>query len=557
MVVWCAASGPLAAQVTGFKATPTTMSFNYQLGDAKLPTAQSLSVSTSSAAQATFTTVIAGGPWLTMSPASGTTPLAAKVNVNPTSLAVGTYTGTLTLTTSGSTPATVVVAVTLVVKAPPPTLTASPSPMSVTYVRGDSDPSPMQLSLSTSGGVLSYSAALAGANWLSISPKSGVVFPAFPAAVTVTVNPAGMMPGTYKASINVSAQQAANKTQTVTVNLTVNAGLPALDSIWPTQVTAGAPATTITLNGSNFFSGTVVKAGTTTLSSTLVGSNTMTAVIPASLLASSGTLGIVATNNGPGGGDSSASTFTIANSEPTINAIVNSASFLGGTVAPGEMVTIFGTGLGPETLTTFVPPTGTAPIATTLSTTRVLFDTTPAAVIYTSAGQVAAMTPYDVAGKTTVAVRVEYSTVQSSQVTMNVAQSAPGIFTAAGTGSGAAVAFNLDETSGTYTLNSDSTLAQRGTIVAFFATGEGVTTPASTDGAIVSAPASGPNSALAVTIGGQDATVLYSGGVVGLVAGLIQINTRVPLNVAPGKSVPMILTINGIQSQPNVTIGIK
>jgi uncharacterized protein (TIGR03437 family) len=556
-IAWLAAGTQLQAQSAGFKVTPATLNFTYQIGDTKLPTPLNVTVSVSSSTQASFAATISGGPWLNISPAAAVTPASAKVSVNPSTLPVGTYTGTITLATSESTPQTAAITVTLIVRAPLPTLTATPSPMSLTYVRGDPAPSPLQLALSTSGSVLSYSVSAAGGNWLTVSPKSGVSFPAFPSAVNVTINPTTLAPGTYKGTLTVAAPQAANKSQTVTVNLTVNAGLPALDSIWPTQVTQGAPNTIITLTGSNFFSGTIVRADLTTLSATLIGPNVMTAVIPSTLLASAGTMSIVATNSGPGGGDSAAQTFTVASTAPTINAVVNAASFLSGAVAPGEMVSIFGSGLGPETLTTFTPPSGGGTIATTLAGTRVLFDTTAAPILFTASGQLGVMTPYDVAGKATVDVIVEYNSVQSAAVTLVVAQSAPGIFTAAGTGSGAAVAFNFDETTSAYTMNTDSALAPRGTIVVLFATGEGVTTPASTDGSLVTAPASAPNSAITVQIGGQEATVLYTGGVVGLVSGLIQINARVPLNVVPSKTSPLVVTMNGIQSQPGVTIGIK
>jgi uncharacterized protein (TIGR03437 family) len=221
------------------------------------------------------------------------------------------------------------------------------------------------------------------------------------------------------------------------------------------------------------------------------------------------------------------------------------------------MITIFGTGLGPDLLTVFIPPSSGGSIATTLAGTRVLFDTTAASVIYTSAGQVSVMTPYNVAGKSTVQLKVEYNSVQSAAVPMNVAVSAPGVFTSSGSGTGGIIAFNFDETTSTYTLNSDSALAPKGSIIVFYATGEGVTSPASTDGQIVAAPASTPNPAVTVQVGGKDATVLYTGGIVGLVAGLMQINARIPTDVAPGKAIPAVVTINGITSQPGITIGVK
>jgi uncharacterized protein (TIGR03437 family) len=504
-----------------------------------------------------FTSAVASGGWLAMSPTSGLAPAAVKVSVNPSTLAVGVYSGTITITTTEATPQSIVVNVTFTVKAPPPTLTAAPSPMSFTWQRGTTVPSAAMLSLATDGSLVSYSATSAGGNWLSISPKSGIAFPAFPAQIAVTVNPVNLAPGVYKGTINLSAPQAANKSQTVTVNLTVTAGAPAITSIWPTQVAAGAGATQITITGTNFFSGSVVKSGSSNLSSSLLGPEVIIATVPASLLAAAGTVPLVVGNAGAGGGDSAPATLTVLAAGPRINAIVSAASFTGTTVAPGEMLTIFGRGLGPATLATFAPPSGGGAIATTLSDTRILFDTTPAPVIYTSEGQVAVMTPYDVAGKTAVSITAEYAGATSLAVNVPIAVSAPGLFTSAGAGAGQAAAFNFDEATSAYSLNTESAPAPKGSVVVLYATGEGIPTPTAPDGEIVTTPSTTPNPAISLTIGGSNATILYSGGVVGLVTGIIQINARVPTDITAGKAVPVVLTINGFPSPAGVTMAVK
>ena len=60
---------------------------------------------------------------------------------------------------------------------------------------------------------------------------------------------------------------------------------------------------------------------------------------------------------------------------------LNAASFVGTSIAPGEMVVLFGRGLGPASLATFGPPGVGSPIASTLSGTTVNFDSTPAPVL--------------------------------------------------------------------------------------------------------------------------------------------------------------------------------
>ncbi len=548
--------GGLRAQ-TGvpLKASPVALTFSYQEGDAKLPVAQTLALSGVVGTGVTVT--LSGGPWLAVSPLSATLPVSPKVLVNPTSLTVGTYTGTISIVTTGSVSQSVAVPVTLVVRAAPSSLTVSASSVAVSHVRGDLAPAPTTLNLTSSGAVLSYTASSAGGSWLTVSPKSGIAFPSFPGTLTLTVNPAGLLPGPYKATITVAAPQASNKSQTVAVTLTVGPGLPVLNTVWPPRVTEGAAATTVTLTGANFFSWSVVKAGAATLIASVLGDSAATAVIPAELMATFGAVGLVVSNPGTGGGDSQSVTLVIDAAVPSVAALVNGASFLDGPVAPGEMVTLFGTRLGPDSLTSFVAPAPGSGIATTLAGTTVFFDGKAAPILFTSARQVAVMVPYDVAGKTITQISVDFGGFLSSVIARNVAASAPGLFTATGSGSGQLAAFVVDEATGAVTLNSEASAASKGGLVVFYATGEGIPTPASSDGRIVTTASPSPNPALSVQIGGATATVLYAGGVAGLVSGIIQINARIPTTITASKATPVVLTVNGVASPPGTTIGIK
>jgi uncharacterized protein (TIGR03437 family) len=186
----------------------------------------------------------------------------------------------------------------------------------------------------------------------------------------------------------------------------------------------------------------------------------------------------------------------------------------------------------------------------------VLFDATPAPVIYTSASQVAVMAPYDIAGKTTVDVSVEYNTVASPDVTMSVAAHSPALFTATGAGSGQAAVLNVDSL-GAVTVNSETNAAPKGSVITLYATGEGVTTPASTDGSIVTTAAATPNPGISVQVGGKDAEILYTGGVPGLVSGIMQINARLATDTTAGKAVQIVLTMHGVSSPAGVTVGVK
>ena len=108
--------------------------------------------------------------------------------------------------------------------------------------------------------------------------------------------------------------------------------------------------------------------------------------------------------------------------------IVNGASFRPGRVAPGEIVTLFGTGIGPFAGTRLqLEPTGL--VATSLGGGRVLFDGVAAPMVYASPNQVNAVVPYAVAGRTSTEVRVEFAGTTSDAITMPVEAAAPGLFT--------------------------------------------------------------------------------------------------------------------------------
>ena len=127
----------------------------------------------------------------------------------------------------------------------------------------------------------------------------------------------------------------------------------------------------------------------------------MLATIPAALL-TGGDLPITVTTPAPGGGTSApAMVFSVYPPGPQIQAVANVASYDTSGIAPGEIVTVYGTGLGPATLTLFQPLSGT--IATSLpatgAATSVTIDGVAAPLLYTSASQVSCIVPYAVASK--------------------------------------------------------------------------------------------------------------------------------------------------------------
>lgn len=234
---------------------------------------------------------------------------------------------------------------------------------------------------------------------------------------------------------------------------------------------------------------------------------------------------------------------------PALSAIVNSASGRTGAIAPGEIVSLFGSGMGPATGVPFGQT-----ISSLLGGVQVMFDSLPAPLTYVSATQINAVVPYGVAGSNTVPVQVQYSGQTSTAVTAAVQPAAPAIFSENLTGSGGGAILNQD-----YTLNTSANPAAIGSVVMIYGTGGGVTNPPSTDGSL--APVAEPFPRLVLqpvtaTIGGVPAQVSYSGGAPGLVSGLTQFNVTIPAGVTTGPSVLVVLHVGGYQSQPGLTIAL-
>jgi hypothetical protein len=120
--------------------------------------------------------------------------------------------------------------------------------------------------------------------------------------------------------VTITATSAADPTQSATAKVTVVNPAPALYSISPNTATAGGSSTTLTVGGADFAGQSVVYFNATALA-TVYGSPTqLTATIPSSLLASTGTFSITVMTASPGGGTSTSLSFTVWPSYPRTGA---------------------------------------------------------------------------------------------------------------------------------------------------------------------------------------------------------------------------------------------
>lgn len=203
---------------------------------------------------------------------------------------------------------------------------------------------------------------------------------------------------------------------------------------------------------------------------------------------------------------------SVASDTGTIT-VENAASLAPGSIAPGEIITVWGAGFDP-------------------TNTQLLFNGQPAISFYTSATQINALAPVNLPANSsaTIGIVVDGAAIASSSVP--VVSAAPGIFTTAG-GTGQAAATNQDGS-----LNSASNPAARGSVVSLYATGEGSN-----------------ENAVSLTIAGYTAPLLYAGPAPGF-NGLMQINAQIPCGFLPPGIQPVVLSINSVSTQPGVTLAI-
>jgi uncharacterized protein (TIGR03437 family) len=242
---------------------------------------------------------------------------------------------------------------------------------------------------------------------------------------------------------------------------------------------------------------------------------------------------------------------------PTITGVTNAASYATGAVSPGELVTIFGTAIGPAAAASATTDPATGKLATTIGGVQVLFNGTAAPMIYASSTQVSAVVPYEMAGIASPSVWIRYAGQASNAYQLTTTTTVPGLFTQNASGSGPGAILNQDNS-----LNGPGNRAAKGSIVQVFMTGEGQTSPPSVTGAITTASLPPPQVtpapllAVGVTVNGQPALYVYAGEAPGLVSGMMQLNVQIPAN-APSGDLPILVSIGGNISQSNVTVSVR
>jgi len=246
-----------------------------------------------------------------------------------------------------------------------------------------------------------------------------------------------------------------------------------------------------------------------------------------------------------------------AYAQPSVAAggVLNGASFATGQpVAPGSLVSIFGTNLASTS-----SAATSVPLSTSLGNVQVTFNNILAPLNYVSGGQINAQLPFELTGASTAQVVVMNSGAASAPQTVQLASVAPGIFYF---GSGQAIAYgNTDYTFAAapgaipgLTTHPAKILDPQTLVI--LATGLGPVTPPIATGAGDPTTIHNTNTAPVVMVGNVQAQVVFSGILPGF-PGVYQINILIQAGTPTGNAVPLQIQMGGITTSNQITIAVS
>jgi len=140
---------------------------------------------------------------------------------------------------------------------------------------------------------------------------------------------------------------------------------PTIATLNPTQAAAGSGSQLLTVNGSNFVPRSVIQIGGSARTTTFVTPTQLTATLQASDVAQGATLAVRVSTAAPGGGTSSAASFTVNNPLPTMGSLSPSNAHAGGA---GLTLTVLGTNFVSSSVVRW---NGAARSTTFVSSTRI------------------------------------------------------------------------------------------------------------------------------------------------------------------------------------------
>jgi len=234
----------------------------------------------------------------------------------------------------------------------------------------------------------------------------------------------------------------------------------------------------------------------------------------------------------------------IAMSSPQVgrDGVVNAFSQQGGSRAPGELISIYGSGLGPIDGISLQFDSATGLLPRSAPGLQVSFNGIAAPLFYANATQINAQVPYELAGMAEAQLTVTVNGQSSGALPFMIQPTKPGLFPGIWNQNGSR--------------NSPENPARAGEIVILFATGQGVTSPVSVSGKRAEGSYPEPIAESRLLVDGQPAEILFRGQAPGT-AGVMQINARIPASISTGATVPVVLEIGSASSQGGVVVTVR
>src|ERR1700722_6910344 len=224
---------------------------------------------------------------------------------------------------------------------------------------------------------------------------------------------------------------------------------------------------------------------------------------------------------------------------PNITSVVNAGSS-GTDIAPGGLISVFGTQLSPVNMAS-----SEIPLPTALANSCLSVNGLPVPILYVSPDQVNAQMPFQAIGDVTLILRTPGG--QSNNYNLVIEPNAPSVFLS-GVGPDTNIPTVVRNDDGELVTPSHPIHRKSNTALVIYLTGLGPTSPAVATGQPApSNPLEYSNLQPTVTLGGVNLPVIFSGLAPGLV-GVDQINVSVPFSVPDGMSVPLEITQGSVST---------
>jgi uncharacterized protein (TIGR03437 family) len=223
--------------------------------------------------------------------------------------------------------------------------------------------------------------------------------------------------------------------------------------------------------------------------------------------------------------------------------VVSAATFAPTPVAPGGIISLFGSQLSDATSSAPV-----LPLSTQLNNTMVRLGDMQLPLFFTSAGQVNAVVPYGATVNTNLQLLVQRDNTYATPVYVDIAATQPAVLQYE---QQQAIAVDVKGN-----LIGPTNPAHAGDVLVMYCLGLGAVTPAVADGAAApSNPPANTVNPVTVTVGTQTANVLFA-GLTPTLAGLYQIDFYVPQGTPAGDQVPVTLSTGG-QTSAAVNLSVR